>query len=193
MQKIFLGLVGPSGAGKETFVEHLTTIVSPCRVGHLSTSGFLAEILTMCGVERTVINLQTLAIKLEEGFGVGTLTRALKRKMDTVEADIVCYNCIRWQSDYELIRSLPDNLVVAVSAPIETRWERTKKRGEKLGEADATFERFCVAAKRETEREIVRLASLADYTIDNSGTKEGFGKSVRMFVQLHLPRVIAHR
>jgi hypothetical protein len=41
-----------------------------------------------------------------------------------------------------MVRSFSDNFLVYVTTPVGIRYDRTKERGEKVGEANATFDEF---------------------------------------------------
>src|SRR5258708_748467 len=147
--KMIIGLVGETGSGKGTLIQIFKEIVQPHTVFHASTVGILRETFDLWRITPTKRNLQILAIRMDESFGLGTLTRALKHRIDASDATFIIYDCIRWQSDLRLIRSYPQHLIVYVTTKDpKTRWERTRLRGEKEDEKNATFEQFCAAEKR---------------------------------------------
>lgn len=175
--KTVIGLIGENGSGKETFVDLFTEHVGKEKVTHLRTVGILHETLDLWKIEQTRKNLQVLAIQMEI-FGAGTLTNALRSRVEESQTDFVIYDCIRWQSDLNLVTSFPHHLLVYVTADPKIRWERTRKRNKKIGEGKATFEEFLENEKRATETQIKQFGAQADFTITNNSSLEEFKSQV---------------
>jgi uridine kinase len=107
-------------------------------------------------------------------YGNTTLSDALRNRIKKSTADIVVYESIRWQSDLDMVRSFENNVVLYVTAPVELRYERTILRGEKVDEAETSFDKFVSDEQVATETEIVRLSKYADYKIENTETEADF-------------------
>ncbi len=183
MSKFIIGIVGESGAGKETTIRILTELIRPRTVLHLSTSGFLAQGLEYWKLPKTRTNLQTLAIAMDDHFGDGTLTRAIQSHAEESPADVVVYDCIRFHSDMELVRSFKKNLVIYVTADQKVRWQRTKSRAEKPGENETTFKQFQKSETRATETSIKEFGKKADIKIVNDGSIMELKKSLAAHIK----------
>jgi len=68
-----------------------------------------------------------------------------------------------------MLRKNENNILIYVTAPLETRYERCLKRSEK-GEDMVTFEEFRRADVRATESELGQIKNRADYVVDNLGS-----------------------
>lgn len=198
--KLVLGIIGEKGSGKGLFVEILKNICNSDHTGlgdaHFSdrifskksiasikSSDVLAETLTLWGLPLTRSNLQQLAIIMNGKYGPTTLSDAVKNRINNSDAEIVIYDGIRWPADVEMIRSFPNNLLLYITSPVETRYERTLARNEKAGEGTATFEQFIAEEQVATETQVVEISKQADQRIENIGTKEEFEEKVRGFLE----------
>lgn len=179
--KIYIGLVGEKGGGKETFVHMLTGLMAHKTIGHIKSSDLLAKTLKLWNLELTRSNLQEMAIVLDKGFGHGTVTHGVYEKMKNDASDIVIFDGIRWKSDVEMLRMFENNMLVYITAPLETRYTRTTIRREKMDEALATMEQFVQEENVATEIEIQDISKGADITIVNDGTLEDLHEKVKLF------------
>lgn len=174
-----IGVMGEIGAGKEEFFKLLQEIAPPRKIVRYSTSLILRETLEKWGIPVTRDNLQALAISMDETFGVGTLTRAMKKDIVTEKASIVIYDSIRWLSDFLFIRENFEHAIVYITADQKLRWERSVKRKEKEGEEKVTFKEFQEREKAVTESTISKLIPHARYRISNNGSLEDYRKKVQ--------------
>jgi dephospho-CoA kinase len=159
--KTYIGLVGEKGSGKDTFSHMLT--------------GLLAH------KTLTRSNLQEIAIVLDKGFGAGTVTHGVYEKMKNSPAEIVIFDGIRWKTDVEMLRMFENNILIYITAPLETRFERTKLRKEKMDESMTSMEQFVEEESIATEVEIPVIAKEADVVIDNSGDLDKLQTQVKDF------------
>jgi dephospho-CoA kinase len=181
--KLFIGLVGEKGGGKDTFAETFKSLVNDFSIGRCRSSDILAQTLEKWSLPKTRHNLQHLAIVMDQGFGVGTLTAALKANILKMQEDIIIFDAVRWMSDVELARSFPLNFLVYITADSKIRYERTKARKEKVGEATTTYEQFLEDEKVSTETDIPVIGRAADATIINGNDLERFKAAVLEFYQ----------
>ena len=178
--KSVIGVVGEKGSGKGTFTELLKKIC-PEPVACVKSSDLLVETLNLWKIPLTRRNLQELAIVMDGAYGEGSLSRAVAERIRNAQERVVVFEGIRWPSDLEMVRSFPGSMVAYVTAPAGIRYERTKKRKEKAGEGDATFEQFMKEEQVATETQIVSIGRSADAKIENLGSKEEFEEKVRGF------------
>ncbi|MES2436568.1 MAG: hypothetical protein V4519_01005 [Patescibacteria group bacterium] len=181
--KIFIGLVGEKGSGKDTFAECLQHCTNDYRIKRVRSSDILGETLDMWHLPKTRHNLQHVAIVMDEGFGKGTLTNALRTRIEQMDADIVVFDAVRWMSDLEMVRSFPCNFLVYITADSKTRYDRTVKRKEKVGEATTSFEEFVQDELISTETDIPKIGAQADIKIENTDDIAKFKALVVEFYQ----------
>lgn len=191
--KAVIGLVGEKGGGKETFMKFLgEELGGKYIIEQHRFSDVLFETLKLWRLPTTRENLQAIPVVMREGFGYpGILANVVEKRALVSSADIVILDGLRWlDADPPVLRRLPNNFLVYITAPVEVRYERSRKRGEKAGEKEATLEEFMRQEQARAEIEIPAVGKLADFKIDNSGTIEDFRKQVRKFVQKRLLLVL---
>lgn len=183
---IIVGLVGEKGGGKETVGALIAECVAPKTVRIIRFSDVLADILDILCLERSRRNLQHLAVVIDGGFGAGTLTEAVRRRVTDIQADIVILDGVRWPTDHKLIRSIPGALLLYVTADARTRFERLRVRKEKAGEMSMAWEQFMEEEGAENERHIATIGASADERIENIGTLDELRVRVRHVVEARL-------
>lgn len=184
MEKIIIGVVGRKLSGKGTFGMFLK---ETCRGKHIvlmSFSDVLRDTLRFWGLPYTRHNLQRLAIIMNHEFGEGTLTRAVLLRVETVDADTIVLDGIRWLSDRDMLRKIPGFLMVHIIADICVRYAR-RKAGQKVGEAEVSWEQFLREEQAETELYIEEIGEGADYAIANDATEEKFRENIQSFCVRH--------
>src|SRR5690349_18604003 len=142
MAFLVLGLVGEKGSGKETFCVFLEQIAQRKTVFHIRFSDILKQTLMLWDLPITRENLQRLAVVMDDGFGVGTLTHAISEQIVGSDADIIILDGIRWQSDVKLLESFPHHKLIYITADLEKRYNRLLLRGEKSEEMTSTLDQF---------------------------------------------------
>jgi uridine kinase len=187
---LILGLVGEKGSGKGTFFEHLQTLAGKKTIAQIRSSDLLGETLDLWNIPRNRRNLQDLAIVMDNHFGKGTLTHAISKRITAAHADIIIFDGIRWKTDAEMIRGFPNNLLMYITADVKTRYTRTKKRKEKVGESMASFEMFLEEEKVGTELDIPMIGTTADIHIKNTGSLDDYKQTIqKVFQEKILPRI----
>jgi dephospho-CoA kinase len=88
------------------------------------------------------------------------------------QANMITIGNARRLADIEYLSKMPGFVLIAISAEMHIRYERTKTRGEKASDATQTFEQFVADHERSTELSIAEVAKQATEQIDNNGTKE---------------------
>ncbi len=166
-EKLVIGIVGEKGGGKETVGNILIELLSPKRVIRVRSSDILRETLIQWDIPLTRHNQQHVAIVMNEGFGLGTLSKAVRKRIDVLDADIVLFDGIRWESDAELLHAFTHHKLIYVTADAKTRYERSVRRNEKADESSVTFQQFMQEELARTETNIPTIGKTADYTIIN--------------------------
>lgn len=164
-ERLYLGLVGEKGSGKGAIVTY-------CREKYGAASVRIAdplfETLKLLGIPPTRANLVTLSESLRRDFGQTVLAQAARHRAEASTGLFVLIDGIRLPTD--VFRDLPGFHLVHVTADIRMRFERSRARGEKSGESEATFDQFAAEEQFPTERAIIETAALAETTISNNGT-----------------------
>ena len=71
-------------------------------------------------------------------------------------------------SDVEMIRKFDTNYLIYVTADQNVRFERVKKRRQKVGEENTTYDQFLQEDSAPTEVDIKKIGAIADFTVDNN-------------------------
>lgn len=182
--KIYIGIVGEKGSGKDTIPVFLRELLPHKKIGRVTFSDVLSETLDLWVLPKTRANYQRLVPMMVETFGGSTLANITKFRAERLKADIVCIPGMRWFEDLRMVKSLNNkngarSFVVYVTAPAKTRFLRSKKRGEKADEKKSSFRKFMKEEKARTEVDIPKIAKRADLTIVNDGTMEEFRNIVK--------------
>lgn len=186
MKKTFIGLVGPIGSGKGTFIEILKSLVGTPKVGSLRFSDVLVDALKPWFLPKTRKNLQDIKIWMSKGFGPAILTNAVRQRALTIKTPIVILDGVRWLPDYRMIRSLPNNIIVYITADPRIRYERLLRRNEKQGEKNKTYRQFQAEGRKLNEVLIPSIGKLADFLVDNNGAKKSLRAQVQRFYEKFL-------
>lgn len=188
--KLVIGLTGPKGSGKESFGKLFTELVSPNNVGIEVFSSLLVETADAWGLPITRAALQGIPEGMIHVFGPDVLANAVYNRVLKKDEEIVIIDGARTKSDFELVRRFPKNLFVYITADPEVRWQRTRKRGQKAGEANTPLEQFMQEENALVERQIPEIGSQADFVIDNNGTLEEYQKQIdRFYREMVLPKL----
>lgn len=175
---LIIGLTGEKGSGKGTFIKELQKLATNLSIVRIASSDVLGSTLDLWGIEKTRRNLQDLAIVMDKHYGSGTLTCAVKHRIEETIADIIIFDGVRWQTDVDMIRSFPNSLVIYITSPVNERYRRTHGRGEKVDEKTASFEKFMEEEKVETEVQIPIIGKSADIVIENTGSFTKYKKKI---------------
>lgn len=181
MAKLVIGLVGEKGSGKEVFTNFLAETLYPRVIERTRSSDILAQTCDLWSIPKTRANLQKLAIVIDEGLGQGTLSRAVSQKICKIGAEIVIFDGIRWQTDLQVLRGMPKNILVYITADLKTRYQRLREKSDKLGEKGMSFSQFMREEKEKTEIQIPQIATQADFKIVNNNSLAEFRKKVEDF------------
>jgi len=173
--KLVIGIVGAPLAGKETCANtiELLLIEDGYRVSRHTFSDILRDTLDLYDLPHTRDNLQKMAIIMnaETGFGDGTLSRAMRRRLLDDEAEVAILDGVRWLGDEHMIRSLNEegikSVMIYISAGAKVRYARLLAR-DRAGEAATTWEDFERQEKARTEVDIPDIASRAEIVLENN-------------------------
>lgn len=185
-----IGLVGEKGSGKQTFVNYLKEIASlpsaprndkgeVLNIRQVRFSDILAQTLMMWDLPISRSNLQKLAVIMNDTFGAQALANAAKFSIEGDSADIIILDGIRREGEFKWTGSFEDNTLIYVTADQDLRYQRLKKRSEKVGEVGLTFEQFLEEEKSKAETEIPKISKKAQIKIENNGSLEEFKQKIK--------------
>ena len=170
---VLIGLTGTNGAGKGEVAAYLKGF----GYAYLSLSDILREELAARGLEASRDNLIRTGNELRAAHGPDVLAR---RTMEKVRGPSTI-DSIRNPREVKFLRKQKGFMLVAVDAPIEVRYARTRARGR--DESAATFDEFKRKEElemngNETGQQIALCMAMADRTIFNDGTIEELHRKV---------------
>lgn len=173
-----IGLVGEKGSGKQTFVNFLKQIAPNLNIRQVRFSDILAQTLILWDIPVTRSNLQNLSLVMNDAFGAQALANAAKFSIEGDSADMIILDGIRREAEYKLVKSMKNSILIYITAKQNLRYQRIKKRSEKVGEVGLTFEQFLKEEKSKAESKIPKISKKADIKIENNGSLEEFKSSI---------------
>lgn len=172
--KKIIGLVGQTGAGKDEICEWIKKQHPDALF--LRFSSPLSEALNIFCAEIKKEDQQWLGQMLRTRFGDDVLAKALEKKIVNAENSVVVLNGIRYQVEADLVKKLGGELAF-VFADSKVRWERVSQRHEKADD-QGSYDNFLKLDQAPTEANILQIAQLADYKIDNGGSLENLHEQI---------------
>jgi dephospho-CoA kinase len=182
-KKIFIGLVGEKGGGKDTVMKFVQKLLPKKKIAQIRFSDVLTDTLDIWGLAKSRANYQKLSPAMIDAYGKSALANAVRMRSERADADIVFINGVRWRADAAMVRALNKkgarSFLIYVTAPARVRYLRLKQRGEKVGEKTATFRQFMKEERARTERDIPKIGKTADVIINNTGSMDEFYEAVK--------------
>ncbi|MFC1696905.1 deaminase [Nanoarchaeota archaeon] len=167
---MIIGLTGSFCAGKDTVAE----ILIDKGFEHFSLSDIIREHLDICRMEKSRETLQDVGNKLREKHGPSVLADMTLRKLVDKSKNYVVTS-IRNPGEVEKLRERKNFVMVFVTAPLKSRWNRMQKRKRK-GDANS-FDQFKKQEQKEkssdpTKQNLTACEKMADIVLNNGGTME---------------------
>jgi dephospho-CoA kinase len=180
MKFLVLGITGRRGSGKDTIANYLKS-----RHGFrvlTYTNDVLAPELKKMGKEVTRENLIDLALSMRAKGGKFVLTKLICEKIEP--KGFWAISGVRYPEEVEYFKTAfgSNFKLVEIACSTRKRFDRVVGRGTK-GEGGMTFERFMEIEEKETEKIIGATIKLADFSINNDGTKQEFEKRIDAFAK----------
>lgn len=176
-KKTVIGVTGEQAGGKGAAADVIRKHFGGSR---MTVSNLLRRTLESLHLEATRDNLINLALTLKKGFGDSVLMEAMLKEVEIEDADLVIVDGFRMPGDPDVFREAygDDFKLLYVTADPKVRYERSVKRGEKVGENEASFEEFISKEKLDTETKIAQIGADADFKITNNGNMDELEKQI---------------
>ncbi|MBU1082886.1 AAA family ATPase [Patescibacteria group bacterium] len=186
---MIIGITGTNGSGKDTLAKIL---VRRLNYPHFSLSDELREICHEKNILPSRENLTNLGNELRQEFGSDYLSLRILGKTK----DNFIVTSIRNPKEIEPFKEIGKFVLISLTAPIETRYQRIvenkHRSGEKIGESKTSFTDFNAQENREMKGEsfsqqLGQLMAIADINISNEGTIEELDNEVdKLIIKLGL-------
>ena len=176
---MIIGFVGQAGSGKGT-AAHLLQEKYGAAV--FTFSDILSDILNRLFLPSNRENLINMSITLRQGFGQNILAKAMSRQIESAKEEMVVVDGIRRLDDIEDLKTKTNFHLIEIMVDPKMRFERLKKRNQKPGEAEMTWEDFQAVGQKETEVTIAKVAEQAEIKLNNEGEIKDLGKQLEELI-----------
>ncbi len=191
MEKIYIAIIGKMAAGKGRFGILLGEELGlDVEISFYGFSDPLNMVLDILHLPRERAYQQKISTILRGAFGEEVIGNALKHIAEVDDSEIIFFDGVRRPQDVAMLHGLSNSHLIAIEAPAEIRLERLKKRADRPGDAEKTWEEFLAEDNAESESKIDEIAKAADVHIDNSGTEESLRAQVKEFLQAKMGLVL---
>ncbi|MDP3741737.1 MAG: AAA family ATPase [Candidatus Micrarchaeota archaeon] len=186
---IVLGFTGTFAAGKDTAIAIISRKFG-AKAMEVSTSNLVREETTKRGLSLERENLRQVANDMRLSFGADIFGKmTIQRIKQRGEKKVFLVSGIRSVGEVEsLKKEFGTNFcLIAVDAPLETRYQRIKARA-RAGEHVMTLDEFKASEEMEKNGEvhsqnIASVMKMADYTIQNSGSSKQLEEKVEKILE----------
>lgn len=187
---MIVGLTGYNCSGKDTVANYL---VEHSFI-HYSLSDEIREELKKRKLAQTRDNWINIGNELREKEGPDVWARRVIKKIDYGRHHVI--TSIRNKHEVQALREFEDFILVNITAPIETRFERIKQRA-KEGDIN-TIEELKEKEKKEesdnpNSQQLHLVTKLADVTISNDKDIENLNKKLEKFLQDYWPKLCTRK
>ena len=164
--KTVIGLVGEAAAGKGTVAAFLTQKYG-ASVHTFSAS--MKDCVARLYLPLSRENLTRFSTLTREAYGQDLYARVVAKDCEADPSAVTVVDGIRLTADMAALKGLPGFHLIYVTAPVELRWERARRRGEKAGESEMSLEDFRREELLPTELEIKGIGASAEFSVENAG------------------------
>ncbi len=180
MAKLIFGFTGMIACGKDTAADYLLEKKGGEKI---KFSASLTDVLKRMYLPTERKNYQVLSRVLRESFGQDLLSKIVASDANGSSTELVVIDGIRRPMDIEHLKNIEGFKLIAIEAKQDVRYERAKKRGDKVGESEKTWEDFQKEDLAETEITIPEIMEQADISIDNNGSREDLYKELDKLIK----------
>lgn len=163
MKKTIVGLVGETGSGKDTIADYLKREYGAVLMRFADP---IKDTLSIYFDKLSKKDQQWLYSVFKDRFGADILSRAMRKRIEDADDELIVVNGVRMPSDYEFIREFENSKILYITAQEKIRWQRITGRGEKTDD-QLPFESFQALNEKETEVHVPEIGAKADFVINN--------------------------
>ena len=178
--KKIIAVVGKTGSGKDFFSNYIKDEFES--VDSFRFSQPLTEALGFFFDKIKKEDQQWLSSALRDNYGEDILAKAIIKKIEKSEKEIIILNGARVEEDVDMVKSI-NGKVIFIDCEAYKRWERIKGRGEKEDD-NISFDKFSEMDQNRTEKQIENLKKESDFIIDNNGTVNDFKKEINRIINI---------
>lgn len=177
-KNIIIGITGTLGAGKGTIVDYL----KKKGFKHYSVRAFVVEEIKKQGLPVIRDNMVIVANDLRQQFGPSYIVETLYERAQKEGVNCIIES-IRTTGEIEGLHKKGRFYLLAVDAQPKLRYERIRKRNDVQSDK-VSFDKFMEDEKKESvsdnpgKQNLVKCIQMADYKLDNSGTRRELYKQV---------------
>lgn len=176
-KKMYIGVVGRSASGKDTFADYLT------QKGffHISISDMIREVARKQRSYRGRDDLIRIGNQQRKKYGAGIFGKRVLERAEKRNFEKVVFSSLRNPAEIKAFSAGGNLITVEVKAPLKVRFNRIKKRGkidDKVTFAQFVEQGRCESRGGRYQQQLDTVIAMADYTVVNSGTKPQFFKKI---------------
>lgn len=177
---MIIGIAGLNCSGKDT----AAALLEKEGFVHISLSDIIREEAKKRGMDTSRENLIFLGNNLRTTQGPEILAKHALEQIKPNQNYVI--TSIRNPAEVKTLHTTEQFTLISIETPIETRWQRMKKR-QRTG--DGNFEQFKQREEQEltstnpTHQQLKKVIDLKDITISNNGTINELKKQIMQVLQ----------
>jgi len=179
-KKIIIGLTGQIACGKGVIKKFL---IEHYKASDYRFSTILRDVLIRLGIEQSRENIQKMSTLLRKTFGEDILAKVMANDAKNDNHHFIVIDGIRRLADIKYLREVDGFFLVSVEASEKIRHQRVIERNENPGDNKKTFSDFLKDQNEESESQIPKTMSKADFVIDNNGNWEELWDQIHQLVK----------
>ena len=179
-KKNIIGLTGQIACGKGVIKKFL---IEKYNASDYRFSTILRDILIRLSIEQSRENIMKVSTFLRQTFGEDILAKTMAEDVKNDNSKFIVIDGIRRLADIKYLKDVPGFFLVSVEANEKIRYKRVVERNENPGDDKKTFEEFLQDDIAETEEQIPKTMSNADFKIDNNGTWDKLWEQIHQLVK----------
>jgi dephospho-CoA kinase len=175
--KKYIGLTGTNASGK----GEIAAFFQKHGFSYFSLSDLLRKEIRKRGWEENRDNLINTGNDLREKYGADILARRIMQEV----GEKAVIDSIRNIKEAEFLKTQENFVFLAVDAPVELRYQRSKKRGR--NESASSLAEFIQKEAQELsgseiQQQLIKCMEMADFLIINDGTLEDLHRKLEKFL-----------
>ena len=180
MDKIIIGLVGEAASGKGTVAKYLVEKYGARTFAFSTAMKDCVKRLHLPLSREIIAKFSTLT---RQAYGDDLYAKVVAEDCKEADVAMIVVDGIRLKADMTELKQLAGFHLLYVTAPVETRWQRARGRGEKAGESEMSLDDFKKEELLPTELAIKEIGASAEFTVDNSGKMDELFTSTESIVE----------